>query len=131
MVSFVSSLQCGSSNHPALEADGPGTVSCSAMLLRASCSDVESEGIWLLYPLYGDVWFGQQNSFPLVSAEDGSHPRSTAVSTFFTHHPVAGKILHFAAVAFYFSLFFFFNYFNFPLYLNLAGGKVPDDELHN
>lgn len=73
-------------------------------LPRAGHSDVGSlTGTWLLYPLYGDIWVGKHDCFPLVSAEGGSHLRSTVVGTLFMHHPVAGKILYFVAVAFFFS----------------------------
>lgn len=109
MGSFMSALQCGSSNHPAMEAGALGNGELQ-WLPRAGCSNVGyPPGTWLLHPFYGDLCVGRHDSFPLVNAQGGSHLRSRAVGTLFRHHPVAGKILHFASVfCFFFSSFLLF-----------------------
>lgn len=88
-------------NYPAAEAD----ALWETMNFRAH---PRGQPLWHLVPPRGMVtlpfisgYMGwKHNYFPLVSAEGVSHPRSPAVGTLLMHHPVAGKTLHFAAMAF-------------------------------
>jgi len=89
-----------------VETGALGNNELQSRLSQGQRSDFGSpERTWLLYPLCGDIWVGKHKCFPLLSAEGGSHVRSTAIGALFMHHPVAGKILYSAGVAFYFSFF--------------------------